>query len=70
MEAEATDFDTSTGVHYGDMVNNDMVRAVRAIKSEAATLRQMVDGLSVLEKAVAAKQIAAVRRLVEAVERL
>ena len=39
-------------------------------KVAAQELRRMFEGLSALEKAVAGKQIAAVRRLVEAVERL
>ncbi|WP_155710339.1 hypothetical protein [Burkholderia stagnalis] len=46
------------------------VARVAAAKREARELRAMFDALSPLEKAVAAKQITAVRRLVEAVEAL
>ncbi|HGO6127521.1 TPA: hypothetical protein ACK3RK_006089 [Burkholderia cepacia] len=41
-----------------------------AVRREAHALRAMFDALSPLERAVAGKQIAAVRRLVEAVEAL
>ncbi|WP_423394452.1 hypothetical protein [Burkholderia sp. LMG 21824] len=41
-----------------------------AARREARALRAMFDALSPLERAVAGKQIAAVRRLVEAVEAL
>lgn len=44
--------------------------SIRALKRHAAELRAMFDALSPLERAVAGKQIAAVRRLVEAVEAL
>lgn len=45
-----------------------METAVQAAKNEAAKLRDMFEKLTPLEKAVAAKQIEAVRRLVAAVE--
>ncbi|WP_269501333.1 hypothetical protein [Burkholderia sp. IMCC1007] len=39
-------------------------------KQEAATLRAMFDRLTPFERSMAAKQISAVKRLVEAVEKL
>ncbi|WP_177313070.1 hypothetical protein [Burkholderia ubonensis] len=55
-------------MYYGDMVNQDIVDAVRAAKREAAALRAMYDALSPVTRAIAAAQIASVIRLVEAVE--
>lgn len=46
------------------------LNALARAQNAAAELRAMFDALSPLERAVAGKQIAAVRRLVEAVEAL
>ncbi|MDN7873840.1 hypothetical protein [Burkholderia aenigmatica] len=64
------EFESKTGVYYGDMVNQDIVDAVQEAKREARALRAMYEALSPFERGLAAKQIAAIVRLVEAVEKL
>ncbi|WP_321921053.1 hypothetical protein [Burkholderia sp. BCC1998] len=66
----ADEFESKTGVYYGDMVNQDIVDAVRKAKVEAAALRSKYAKLSAMEKRIARDEIAAVLRLVEAVESL
>lgn len=52
------------------MVNGEIVDAIWKAKQEAKKVRDGIDGLSTFEKMVAAAQLAAVTRLVEAVEAL
>ncbi|KVD37929.1 hypothetical protein [Burkholderia ubonensis] len=56
-------------VNYHHVVKVSSLRMSEA-KTAARELRAMFDALAPIEKMVAAKQIAAVRRLVEAVEAL
>ncbi|KVK86195.1 hypothetical protein WS90_07955 [Burkholderia cepacia] len=64
------EFESKTGVYYGDMVNQDIVDAVQEAKAAARDVRAMHDKLSPFERGLAAKQIAVIQRLVDAVEKL
>ncbi|VWB15042.1 hypothetical protein BLA13014_00412 [Burkholderia aenigmatica] len=64
------EFESKTGVYYGDMVNQDTVDAVQEAKAAARDVRAMHNKLSRVERGMAAKEIAVIQRLVEAVEKL
>lgn len=62
--------ESKTGVIYPDMVSQEAEKAVRDAKVEAKKVRDGISKLSVYEKMLAREQLAAVTRLVEAVERI
>lgn len=62
--------ESKTGIYYGDMVNQDIVDAVTKLKLDAAKARREVKDLSPMVKAMGARQLAILTRILDGIEGL